>query len=261
MAGRFIVVIILQSLWFCISCSPARISYFKDVADTSFNTRLAAVEAPIEPGDILSITITSLNAEASRVFNVSNNNESRVSTSTGGAVQSGGYLVNSDGYIQLPLLGKINALGRTKKQLKADITGSILEKKLLLDPIVEIRHLNFEVTVIGEVAHPTVITVPNEQISLIKAIGLAGDLTIYGKRENVLLIREEGGKKITRHIDLTSESFFTSPYYYLQPNDVVYVEPNKTRVANASRSQQTWPLILSTLSIVAVVVTTIIVNK
>ena len=261
MAGRFIVVIILQSLWFCISCNPSRISYFKDVADTSFNTRLAAVEAPIETGDILSISITSLNEEASRVFNISNNNDSRVSTSTGGATQSGGYLVNSEGYIQLPLLGKIKALGRTKKQLKADITGSILEKKLLLDPIVEIRHLNFEVTVIGEVAHPTVITVPNEQISLIKAIGLAGDLTIYGKRENVLLIREEGGKKITRHIDLTSENFFNSPYFYLQPIDVVYVEPNKTRVATAGRSQQTWPLILSTLSIVAVVVTTIIVNK
>ena len=117
---------------------------------------------------------------------------------------------------------------------------------------VEIRFLNFEVTVIGEVAKPTVITVPSEKISLLKAIGLAGDLTIYGKRENVLLIREENGKKITRHIDLNSSNFFNSPYYYLEPNDVVYVQPNKAKVASAGRTQQLLPIILSGLSVVVV---------
>jgi polysaccharide export outer membrane protein len=129
----------------------------------------------------------------------------------------------------------------------------ILSQKLLVNPIVDIRYLNYEVTVLGEVARPTVITVPNEKISLLKAIGLAGDLTIYGIRTNVLLIREENGKKITRHIDLTSSNFFNSPYYYLQPNDVVYVEPNKTKIATASRSQQFLPIIFSALSVVAIV--------
>ncbi len=107
---------------------------------------------------------------------------------------------------------------------------------------------------LGEVAKPTVITVPNEKISLLKALGLAGDLTIYGKRDNVLLIREENGKKITRHIDLNSSNFFNSPYYYLQPNDVIYVQPNATKVATAGRSQQFLPIIFSALSVLAIVI-------
>jgi polysaccharide biosynthesis/export protein len=112
--------------------------------------------------------------------------------------------------------------------------------------------------VVGEVAHPTVITVPSEKISLLKAIGLAGDLTIYGKRENVLLIREEDGRRKTRHINLNSANFFNSPYYYLHPNDVVYVEPNKAKVATAGRTQQLLPIILSSLSIVVIVLDRVI---
>ena len=98
------------------------------------------------------------------------------------------------------------------------------------------------------------IPVPNEKISLLKALGLAGDLTIYGKRDNVLLIREEDGKKITRHIDLNSPDFFNSPYYYLQPNDVVYVQPNRTKIATAGRSQQFLPILFSALSVIAIVI-------
>ena len=128
----------------------------------------------------------------------------------------------------------------------------------MIDPIVDIRYLNFEVTVLGEVGRPTVITVPSEKISLIKALGLAGDLTIYGRRDNVLLIREENGQRITRHIDLNSSDFLSSPYYYLQPNDVIYVEPNKTKVASSSRSQQVVPIVLSSLSIIVVVITSLI---
>jgi polysaccharide export outer membrane protein len=153
----------------------------------------------------------------------------------------------------MPILGSVKAAGLTKEQLKDNITQVILSKKLLIDPIVDIRYLNYEVTVLGEVARPTVITVPSEKITLLKALGLAGDLTIYGKRDNVLLIREENGKKITRHIDLTSSDFFKSPYYYLQPNDVIYVQPNATKAAQASRSQQFLPIIFSALSVVAIV--------
>ena len=106
----------------------------------------------------------------------------------------------------------------------------ILEKKLLIDPIVNIRHLNFEVTVIGEVGRPTVITVPSEKISLLKALGLAGDITIYGRKDNVLLVRESEGKNTVKHIDLNSKDFLTSPYYYLQPNDIIYVERFHKRI-------------------------------
>ncbi|MEP7165240.1 MAG: polysaccharide biosynthesis/export family protein [Ferruginibacter sp.] len=255
MVSRIVVFISVIALFFCESCnSSKKIAYFENVKDDSYRSILGVVEAPIQKNDILSITISSLNAEASAIFNPGTTVGNKASTtSTGGNIESGGYLVNSDGNIQLPILGNVTAAGITKKQLRENITNMILTKKLLIDPIVDIRHLNFEVTVIGEVAHPTVITVPSERISLIKALGLAGDLTIYGKRENVLLIREENGNKMTKHINLNSSDFINSPYYYLQPNDVVYVEPNKTKIATASRSQQVVPIILSSLSIIVIV--------
>ena len=248
------VFIIIQIVFLDMSCISARKTvYFYNVKDTTFLQRGPEIQTPIHENDILSISISSLNREASAIFNTPNDFVSRSTTATGANTQSSGYLVNTDGNIQLPILGNIKAAGLTKNQLKDNITNAILAKKLLIDPIIDIRYLNFEVTVIGEVAHPTVITVPSEKISLIKAIGLAGDLTIYGKRENVLLIREENGKKKTRHINLNSSNFFNSPYYYLQPNDVVYVEPNKAKVASASRSQQLLPVILSGLSIIVIV--------
>lgn len=237
-----------------ISCTSTKnVVYFNNVQDTTFIQRGAEIQTPIQENDILGISISSLNAEATAIFNPPNNNNSRSTTVTGSSTEPGGYLVNSDGNIQLPVLGTIKAAGLTKKELRDNITNMILAKKLLIDPLVEIRFLNFEVTVIGEVAHPTVITVPSEKISLLKAIGLAGDLTIYGKRKNVLLIREENGKKKTRHIDLNSSNFFNSPYYYLQPNDVVYVEPNKAKIASGGRSQQLLPVILSALSVIVII--------
>ena len=246
--------IFIQIVCLDMSCVSARKTvYFYNVKDTTFLQRGTEIQTPIHENDILSISISSLNPEASAVFNTPNDFVSRTTTAAGAGAQSTGYLVNTDGYIQLPILGNIKAAGLTKSQLKENITNAILTKKLLIDPIIDIRYLNFEVTVLGEVAHPTVITVPSEKISLIKALGLAGDLTIYGKRENVLLIREEDGKRKTRHIDLNSADFFNSPYYYLQPNDIIYVEPNKARVASASRSEQLLPLILGSLSIVVVV--------
>jgi len=238
-----------------ISCtSTKKTVYFYNVLDTTFLQRGPETEKPIEENDILAITISSANAEASAVFNQPNNNNVRSTTVTGSNTEPGGYLVGSDGTIQLlGGLGTVKAAGLTKKELKDNITNVILSKKLLVDPLVEIRFLNFEVTVIGEVAKPTVITVPSEKISLLKAIGLAGDLTIYGKRDNVLLIREENGKKKTRHINLNSSNFFNSPYYYLQPNDIVYVSPNKAKIASAGRTAQLLPIILGSLSIVVVV--------
>lgn len=246
--------IIFFIVLFSISCtSTKKTVYFYNVQDTTFLQHGREAQTPIQENDILSITISSLNFEASAIFNPTYNNNIRSTTVTGTNTEPGGYLVGADGTIQLPVLGSIKAAGLTKKELKDNITNMILSKKLLVDPLVEIRFLNFEVTVIGEVAHPTVITVPSEKISLIKAIGLAGDLTIYGKRNNILLIRDENGVKKTRHINLNSSNFFNSPYYYLHPNDVVYVEPNKAKVASASRSQQWLPIILSSMSIIVII--------
>ncbi|MEO6489969.1 MAG: polysaccharide biosynthesis/export family protein [Ferruginibacter sp.] len=259
MASRNIVCLFILCAFFAISCNTTnRVAYFENVKDAAYKSTLALVEAPIQKNDILSISISSLNEEASAIFNPASNKVDKVASSTGMDVLTGGYLVNNDGTIQLPILGNVVAEGLTKKQLKESITNTILAKKLLVDPVVDIRHLNFEITVIGEVQKPTVITVPSEKISLIKALGLAGDLTIYGKRENVLVIREIEGQRITRHINLNSPDFLNSPYYYLHPDDVVYVEPNRTRIASASRSQQLVPIILSSLSIMVVVISSLI---
>src|SRR6185312_7547787 len=236
------------------SCSSSKkIVYFNNVKDASFNTTGENKPIIIKPNDILSITVSSANAEASAPFNLQNNNVSRATTVNGSNTEAGGYLVNPDGTIEFPVLGSIKAAGFTKEQLRDNITNLILSKKQLVDPIVDIRYLNFEVTVLGEVSKPTVITVPNEKISFLKAIGLAGDLTIYAKRDNVLIIREENGKKVTRHINLNSSNFFNSPYYYLRPNDVIYVEPNKQKAATAIRNPNTLPIILSGLTVIAII--------
>lgn len=255
--GFFSLLFVVLFATSCVSTQKA--TYFNNAEDTTFVTRPdEAFEAPILKNDILSVTISSANAEASALFNTTNSYQTSTTTSTGTTTSASGYLVSNDGFIQLPILGNVKAAGITRKQLKMDITNMLLDKKLLIDPIVTVRYLNFEVTVIGEVEHPTVINVPNERITMIKALGLAGDITIYGKKDNVLLIRENDGKRKIKRINLNSKNFLTSSYYYLQPNDVIYVEANKEKVASASRNQQMLPAILSGLSLIAVIVTQLV---
>lgn len=246
-------------IFIATSCvSTKRSTYFYDAGQVQFKVPDDVKEIPIQKGDILYINISSLNAEASAIFNSTNNINASTTSSTGTSSNIGGYLVNNEGYIQLPVLGYIKAAGLSKKELKSYITNQLLEKKLLLDPIVTIRQMNYEVTVLGEVGRPTVITVPSEKISMVKALGLAGDITIYGRKDNVLLIREHDGERKVTRINLNSPSFFTSPYYYLEPNDVIYVEANKNKVASVNRTQLLLPAILSGLSVVAIVLDRII---
>jgi polysaccharide biosynthesis/export protein len=248
MGTRFLLFLSIITLLLCASsCTTAnKITYFQNAPDTTFQQPYNGLDAPIQYNDILNITISSRSSEASLDFN-----KPAIS-------QTKGYFVNSNGNIQLPILGYIQAVGYTKKQLETNIVNLINSKKLLLDPIVEVRHLNFEITVLGEVGHPSVISVPNEQISLIKALGMAGDLTINGKRNNVLLIRDENGVRITRRIDLTSSNFLNSEYYYLKPNDVLYVEANKAKIASAGRTQQILPAVLTGVSLLFLVLDRVI---
>jgi polysaccharide biosynthesis/export protein len=240
------MLFIIPMYFLLFSCASTKnIAYFESDRDTAFSFIVDTVEAPIQKNDLLNINISSLNKAASADFNMENNNEK-------------GYLVDNEGNIQMPTLGNVAAEGLTKSQLKDKITKSILDKGLLLDPIVEVRHLNFEVTVLGEVNRPAVITVPSEQISLVKALGLAGDLTIYGRRENILLIREENGRRSSTRLNINSVDFLNSPYYYLRDNDMIYVEPNKTKIASTDRTLVILPIVLSTVSILLLTVTTII---
>lgn len=269
---RFIPYLTLCVFSFCgiLSCvNSKKAIYFNGVGDTVLLNKVAAAEPVIQKSDLLSISVSSLNSEASFVFNAPNlmvasstsstaaSNSSLASSgasvSTNGPLQVLGYLVNQEGLIKFPVLGDIRAAGLTKVELANKIANALLERKLLIDPIVSVRFLNFRVTVLGEVARPTNINVTNERISILEALGLAGDVTIFGKRDNVLLIREEGDTKVIRRIDLNSEKILTSPYYYLKTNDVVYVEPNKSKISSTSRALQILPIILSGLSLIAII--------
>lgn len=264
----FLIIAVVISL-FSVSCVDSKkIAYFNNLRDTVLRDSGTAFEAVIQKNDLLSITVSSLNPEASYMFNLQNQSAAPPTLTTSasglpttstnpsaGGMQQLGYLVGDDGSIKFPVIGNIPAAGLTKRQLEKNIASVLTEKKLLVDPIVSIRFLNFRVTVLGEVTRPTTISVANERISILEAIGLAGDLTIYGKRDNVMLVREEGDKKMVRRINLNSGNILTSPYYYLKTNDVVYVEPNKTKIASTSRTQQLLPIILSGLSFVAIIVT------
>lgn len=235
-----------------------KVTYFPDLAEGVIPSSIVNLEPVISKSDILSINVTSPNPDATLMFNAPNMAATQTNAAAGNIAPSSGYLVSQDGTIEFPALGKVMAAGLTKEKLKADITQKLLDSKLLIDPIVTIRLLNYRVTVLGEVTRPTVVTVPNEKISILEAIGLAGDITIYGKKDNVLLIREEKNGKVIKRLNLNSSEIFSSPYYYLKSNDVVYVEPNSARVASSSRSQQLLPTILSALSFVAIILTRVI---
>jgi len=251
-----IVLLVLTSMSSCVNVKKA--VYFNDLKDSLWAPMTADVESRIQKNDILSISVSSLNPDATLIFNSPNIATANASTSTGSQVQSSGYLVNEDGNIQFPVIGNIKAVGLTKKELKNQITSYLIDKKLLVDPIVNIRYLNFRVTVLGEVSRPTVVSVPSEKISLLEAIGLAGDLTIYAKRDNVLLIREENGQKMVKRLNLNSSEIFTSPYYYLKSNDIVYAEPNRSKVASSGRGERILPIIFSGLSFLIIVIDRVI---
>jgi polysaccharide export outer membrane protein len=230
------------------SCvSTKKTSYFPQLANDTLSASNIAPQTYIQRNDLLSISITSKNPEASFVFNRPN----EMGASSQNTI-TGGYLVNNDGYIQFPFFGTIKCIGLTKDQLKDKLTKELTDRALLIDPVVIIRFMNFRVTVLGEVGKPAVLPIANERISLLEALGLAGDITIYGRKDNVLLIREENGVKITRRINLNSSDFLTSDVYYLKSNDLVYVEANKNKVAAASKTAQIAPIVLGGLALLVV---------
>jgi polysaccharide export outer membrane protein len=237
------------------SCANVRkTEYFADQQDANIKSSNIAPQTFIQPNDILSITVSSLNPAATAIFNTPNYSNISSTTLAGNNQQSPGYLVNADGVIQFPVIGDIKVMGLTTNQLRMELSKQLVDKKLLIDPVVVVRQLNFKISVLGEVGHPTVINVPSEKISLLEALGIAGDITIYGRKDNVMIIREENGAKNIKRIDLNSTQLFDSPYYYLKSNDIVYVEANKAKVSNSSRGAQTVPIILSALSIAAIIV-------
>ena len=238
-------IILIMVLIISSSCNSYKnIPYFQDLKRSSnLNDNIDNFSPlTIQTEDILGISVSSLNPEAWK-------DESNKET---------GYLVDLDGNIQLPLVGSIKVAGFTTNVIRQQI-----QKKLttyLKEPSVNVRLLNFKISVIGDVARPDVFKIQNERVTITEALGLAGDLNITGLRNNVLLIRELNGKREYVNIDLTSASLFKSPYYYLKNNDVIYVQPDKTKSNSGDRSYRTVSLILSALSVLTIVLTSVIKN-
>ncbi|SEI40082.1 polysaccharide export outer membrane protein [Dyadobacter koreensis] len=238
------------------SCvSPKSIVYFQgDTLKNSSSPITQGYIPKIQTNDLLSIVVGSLNPEANQIFNVANEFTTFTSnySSTGQArAQPLGYLVDSQGSVELPLIGRVKIEG-----LQTQVAADTIRKRLALylkEPTVVVRNLNFKVSVLGEVARPAIYVIPDEKISLPEVLSLAGDLTIYGKRNNIMIIREENGNRNYARIDLTSRDIFNSPYYYLHKNDVVYIEPIKAKMSSTDRTLQLTPLIVSIVTAVTLV--------
>ncbi len=239
-----IVTVLMISMGSCVS--KKEMVYLQDADGIDAIEAIVKVEPKIQQDDILAIHVSALDAEAALPFNLFE----------AGSAASGSkpiaYLVNSDGEINFPVLGKIKVEGFTTKE----ITGHLAETLAVYikNPIVNIRLTNFKVTVLGEVKSPGTYPVPNERISILEAIGLAGDLTIQGKRKNVTLIREQNGKRTFIDIDLTNKEILNSPYFYLAQNDVLIVEPNKTKINSSAVGPNIGVIFASISTLISIIV-------
>lgn len=236
--------------------SQKKLSYFNEVdknaADSINNKRTFGHQAIISIGDRLAISVSAEDPQTVASFNLPfTSYVSPTSTQlyTSPSLQT--YIVDIEGNILFPQIGKIQVDGMTRKELVDFITEKV--ENYVANPIVNVQFFNFKVSVLGEVAHPGNYTIINERTTILDALGMAGDMTPYGKRDNVLIYREHNGKIQFHRINLNNPDIFISPYYYVQQNDVIYVEPNMVR----SISAQNIPLILSTVSTLATTVTLI----
>lgn len=242
MKTRLLLVSIL-ALVISTSCASRKdLVYFQDELVEDNQMVSEPKQLIYKPDDILTINVSALDPDTVKPFNlpvISNNSTNLIAAQ--GNIQVQTYLVDYNGNIEFPVLGTIKVAGMTRTEL----TALLMERigKMAKDPIVNIRLANFTVTIIGEVARPGTFTIQDERITLLEALGLANDLTIFGKRQNVMLIREVDGQKKFTKIDLTSINSINSPAYYLQQNDVIYVEPNNARIRQSTYNQNNSVLI------------------
>ncbi|AMR34091.1 hypothetical protein A0256_22895 [Mucilaginibacter sp. PAMC 26640] len=240
-----LAVVALSSLNSCIS--SRKLAYFNNIQhDSTAVIDVQRLETKIAVADILQINISTPDNLTTGILNAN------TAVSSGGNGVSG-YLVDQSGDIKIPLIGAVKAVGLTKIQLSDAITKVLLDKQIAKNPIVNVRILNFKVTVLGEVNRPGVIQVANERITLPEAIGNAGDLTVYGKRNNVLLIREVDGKRTWKRFNLNNSELFDKDIYNLQNQDIIYIEPNNARAAASDRSTQLIPYAFSAISLLLVI--------
>lgn len=237
------------------SCaSPKDIVYFQDSKNYASKKIEQSFNVKIQVDDLLAITVNNKNPELALPFNLPTiayqaGKGDQLTT----AQQMQGYLVDSEGNIDFPILGVIHVEGMTRLALTKLVKNRLIEGDYMKDPVVSVKLLNYKISVMGEVNKPGSFDINSDRITVLEALSLAGDLSIYGKRDKVMVIREENGVRNVVNLNLKSGEIFNSPYFYLQQNDVVYVEPNKSRVGQSTYNSN-LPLLVSSLSILTTVI-------
>ena len=195
----------------------------------------------IQPKDMLSIVVSSRNPELVAMFNLP-----VVSYQAGGEVSLNtaqqrlmGYVVDEEGFIDFPVLGKLNIVGKTRWEVAELVKNKLIQEGYLSDAVVTVEFLNFKISVLGEVSSPGTFSIDGDKVTVLQAISLAHDLTIFGRRDNVSVIREQDGKRTIYEINLTDVDLFKSPAYYLQQNDIVYVQPNDIKARQSTTDDKT----------------------
>ena len=241
---------------FASACSTvANVSYLQDIRPEEPMEIQKTKYLTLLPGDRLRITVFSRDRELTDLFNL---NDRSGGTSANGNERHP-YTVRTDGTVEIPTIGPVRVQGLTRQQAADEIKYQLLSSKLLLDPTVIVEYYDLAITVLGEVGRPGRIQIPTDQITILDALALAGDLTIYGKRENVLVLRTVDGIQTPYVVDLTrSQSVYGSPVYYLQQNDIVYVEPNTKKADQSDLNASTFRSLGFWMSIPSYIVTLVV---
>jgi polysaccharide export outer membrane protein len=244
-----------------------KVSYLQGMPQNYEQEIPTSYQIRIHPDDMLAIQVNSQNLELAQMFNlpVVGYNMSNAAAASGyisGQQRYQGYLVDKKGNIDFPQLGELHVEGKTRVELAEFIKNMLVNKGLLNDPIITVQFLNFKVSVLGEVNRPGTFDVATDRITIYEALAQAGDMTIYGKRDCVKVVREENGKRTVTTLDLRGSEILDSPYFYLQQNDIVYVEPNNARAGqadiNQNRTVSTWVSAASMLVSVATLIISIL---
>jgi polysaccharide export outer membrane protein len=246
----------------CLVSKPVR--YFEGLTDSTMMENIVIPDQLIQKGDMLSIKIFSDNPDATHIFNQASGGGGSSSPKGGQGNETqatsnatGGYLVDNKGQIRLHAIGEIYVEGLTRQQLEEIIIRKLQRLEVLSNPYCLVRFGNFKITILGEVASPGIYTIPTDKASVLEALGLAGDINVYGRKDQIMLIRENQGKRMYTNLDLTNPSIFQSPYFYMRQNDVLVVQPDKRKQTPADL--QTIQLITLSFSVISVL--TIIVNS
>lgn len=253
---KVVCMLTLSTLLVSGCTSYKKVPYLQDPeVVNNYGKEIPLYDAKIMPKDILNITVNTTDPAAAAPFNLTvqdpiNSTNGSLRTTTQPSLQQ--YLVNNDGEIDFPVLGRLRISGLTKNECEALIRQKLIPY-LKETPVVTVRMINYKISVLGEVNKPGTFTVTNEKVNVLEALAMAGDMTVYGVRENVKLVREDAnGKRLIQTLNLNDADLVLSPYFYLQQNDILYVTPNKTKARNSDIGNSTTIWISATSILVSI---------